>query len=700
MSVLPLNDRLTGPYVAIAGQTDFPADFPLIESGELAPGSSVLVIIRRQEAEHHLTVPDFAVSFVTDTGFTVVLPPCLAGDRVLIVGRQVQARLRKHTPNGAIRTATLEGDAVELAAKAQEAERDLKRALMAPYGEPGTSMPSVAARKDRLAGFNAEGDLVGTSRTLEEFDEGLRTVADKVDKTGVDVVPVPFRRRLHVHDVYLMDFVPQSEHDAILHRVSSVDQSAAAAAAIAEIRSRGGGRLILPPGNIRIDHLTADTDNLSVEGAGLRATRIDSWSTTADCMTVQPPPGQAEVFGFSINGLAFYRWGDSTGGAGLHLNRANSFVVGADVELLGGFKGLDLESCRVGKVQCHAQSDQHFPIRRDGSSLLNVRQAPGGVIPAEIWFEGNNLRGNSDNKRLDHAVLIEACDGIWFVGTHAGFCYSGGISLKPATTTTNLTAVNLVQPYLDQVTRAGLLVEAPHGYEGVFGAHKLDIAQIHDCNQAGVFYDCPNTDPVTLTIGQALKMNNHAVQVKSGGRMKIVVDRAYDINRSGQFGTGVLLEGGSGYEVHAGVRSVDPAVTPFAGVQIVGDVDHVTVGGDFDGCQNDILYASTGTDIRLTQRKTTASDARAVNAAGALDPGYGEDEITVATRHPSASGIGAIAGHAQKRVLTLTFAIVCDVYNVPANGLNLAGTFTGQPGATLVLMSRGGQWFEVSRSQT
>ncbi|WP_167493300.1 hypothetical protein [Brevundimonas vancanneytii] len=32
MAALPDNDRLAGPFVATAGQTDFPADFPLLKA--------------------------------------------------------------------------------------------------------------------------------------------------------------------------------------------------------------------------------------------------------------------------------------------------------------------------------------------------------------------------------------------------------------------------------------------------------------------------------------------------------------------------------------------------------------------------------------------------------------------------------------------------------------------------------------------
>lgn len=171
MAELPENDRITGPFIAVAGQTDFPADFPLIDAPGDAPGSCVVFVRERAGVTAELTLGAFSVPATTDGGFTLRLVAVAeAGDRCFIVGRQRQKRLRAHPAGGAIRTPTLEDDARELAARAQEARRDLDLAVVAPLGETGLTLPPVASRTKGVAWFNgaaiaalvlAAGEVVG-----------------------------------------------------------------------------------------------------------------------------------------------------------------------------------------------------------------------------------------------------------------------------------------------------------------------------------------------------------------------------------------------------------------------------------------------------------------------------------------------------------------------------------------------------------
>lgn len=96
----------------------------------------------------------------TSFGFTCRLPtPCLAGDRVLIFSLMAASRPRAHTPNGAVRTTTLEDDAREAQAQLQEHRRDLNRALTSPLGERGIVLPLASERAGRMLAFDAAGGL-------------------------------------------------------------------------------------------------------------------------------------------------------------------------------------------------------------------------------------------------------------------------------------------------------------------------------------------------------------------------------------------------------------------------------------------------------------------------------------------------------------------------------------------------------------
>lgn len=135
MAELPENDRITGPFLAEAGQTDFPADFPLIRADGLR------VWRRRGDVGVTLSGGDVSAMDIVAGGFTARLTePCAAGDQVWVYSQLPALRDRRHPPGGAVRTQTLEDDAVYLEAQAQEARRDLDAAIRV---EPGGTAPTA-----------------------------------------------------------------------------------------------------------------------------------------------------------------------------------------------------------------------------------------------------------------------------------------------------------------------------------------------------------------------------------------------------------------------------------------------------------------------------------------------------------------------------------------------------------------------------
>ena len=211
MATLPENDRLTGPFVAIAAQVAFDADWPLID----APGdpAGTCVVIRRERAgvitEHLLASGFFSITATSASAFTATLAVgATAGDRYWLIGRQKQKRLRAHPEGGSIRTPTLEDDARELAARAQEARRDLDRAVTAPFGEAGLELQAAADRAGGLAMFDGarivgvqgapgqfltqDADGVWTAASGTGTDAALR--ADLAAPAGTGAALVGYRR--------------------------------------------------------------------------------------------------------------------------------------------------------------------------------------------------------------------------------------------------------------------------------------------------------------------------------------------------------------------------------------------------------------------------------------------------------------------------------------------------------------------------
>ncbi|MGR6533135.1 hypothetical protein [Brevundimonas sp. RM1] len=167
MAALPENDRIAGPFTATAGQTDFPADFPLLKAEGLR------VRLQRAGGTVTLSPPSVTPVDVVQSGFNARLTEAAqGGDLVWVYSELPAARMREHTPNGVVRSATLEGDAEEAQAQLQEVRRDLRRAVMVEVGEAQVSPP----------------DVLEAARAIEKK-------ADKVFALDTETIPIPLARR-------------------------------------------------------------------------------------------------------------------------------------------------------------------------------------------------------------------------------------------------------------------------------------------------------------------------------------------------------------------------------------------------------------------------------------------------------------------------------------------------------------------------
>lgn len=170
MAALPENDRIAGPFIATAGQTDFPADFPLLDSVGLRAR------IVRETGSIDLEDPAIVAVASSDAGFTArMAAPCFVGDRVWIYSALPAARSRAHTPNGAVRTRTLEDDAEGMQAQLQELRRDLGRTVRVDIGQP---LPSP-------------GDIIDAA-------EATSRIRTKLEKASLAVMPEAAQEQVFV----------------------------------------------------------------------------------------------------------------------------------------------------------------------------------------------------------------------------------------------------------------------------------------------------------------------------------------------------------------------------------------------------------------------------------------------------------------------------------------------------------------------
>lgn len=179
MATLPVNDRLTGPFIATAGQTDFPADFPLLVIPGTDPEDGVVLrVVPVVGADVEVTGDGFDIVDVASGGFTVrLVTPSIGGERVWIIGRLAQARMRALASGGAVRTDVLEDDARESAAKQQEMARDISLTLRVA---PGETPPDAGALADLAEAAPAA--VAAAAEATAAAAEAVGATVNKLDK--------------------------------------------------------------------------------------------------------------------------------------------------------------------------------------------------------------------------------------------------------------------------------------------------------------------------------------------------------------------------------------------------------------------------------------------------------------------------------------------------------------------------------------
>ena len=306
--------------------------------------------------------------------------------------------------------------------------------------------------------------------------------------------------------------------------------------------------------------------------------------------------------GFSADHFTAVPANDTNSGALMMLQGCGGFFLGADLCLQGAFGQLDLVGAAGGIVMCYLASGYIWNSRRPGSYLCRIRKGSTGIVPAEIFFLGNNWRENTGSGYLDYSVLIQCCDGIWLVSPHYGITGQAGIAVIPEDNLSQITAINASQVYSDKTRVCILFEDRPGGaYAGQFGAHVIELAQAGAPSQDGALIDLATTgsvSPSSLHIKQAINVGRHAIYRKRGDHWKFDLDGVYNLA-----GDGLRIEGGGGHlssdRIEVRKTAGDPT-TPTAAVRISGTVSDIDITAVADiGTSGGVINTSTGTNIRI-----------------------------------------------------------------------------------------------------
>jgi hypothetical protein len=164
IATIPANDRRES-FVASAGQTVFPFDFPVYAAADL----QVLRVRSGTQAVLTLAVDYTVTGAGLQAGGSITLTaPALAADQITILSAQPASRLSAYSPAGDLRADALNADLNRLWIVQQQIADLLTRVLRLAPTDPAMNLdlPPAATRAGRFLGFDGTGApiaVVGTA---------------------------------------------------------------------------------------------------------------------------------------------------------------------------------------------------------------------------------------------------------------------------------------------------------------------------------------------------------------------------------------------------------------------------------------------------------------------------------------------------------------------------------------------------------
>lgn len=373
MAELPLNDRLSGPFVASAGQTDFPADFPVIKT------AAVRVERRRAGVTTVLGPPDVSAVALTDDGFTARLATgAQAGDIIHVYTDLPPERLRAHVQNGAVRTATLEGDAVDSAALVQELRRDVARAMTVRFGETPPVLPGAAERAGKVIRYDDDGNAVavfladaGPFAPVSPFAADFLLSPDSDDaRAAIGAVSVVFQRaaagsvQRQLLDK-INEIVSIRDFGGIDDGVTNND--AAFTAAIASLPPQGG-TIVFPVVQglgYGLTDVTIDKPvKVVLDGGYFNGARFLALNPTGDII-------KTTTFGVHFPSFRFAAKAGVTRISGAYLKVDAPYIQIDGGQVLGHYIGLDLSGATLSSVNnVNFRSPTPHSVAQDGGHVI------------------------------------------------------------------------------------------------------------------------------------------------------------------------------------------------------------------------------------------------------------------------------------------------------------------------------------------
>lgn len=481
-----------------------------------------------------------------------------------------------------------------------------------------------------------------------------------------------------------------------------VDSSAAVLSTIRAVETVTQGVVYFPTGNYRIsrNQIATTGSNLYLQGSGSGAVFINVIGTTGDAITFT---GGGRV---GIRDLTIQQFDQTqTAGALVRFTGCQQ-IEGLNLNLLDGFGALRLDGCLDAFfLNVFGEAGVSWSGYKAGSYSLKMTAL--GIQPcSNVRFSNCTFRGNTSNFFLSTSMLIDSLDGAMFSTCGFGFCRIG-ISMVPATTSINLTGLQLVNFSIDTVTDYFAYFDTPGSYTGVFGGHKFVGGYCYNSTTNGILWNAANVGPGALTMAD--------VSISTVARFGLWITRGRGLKFSGinftDVCTGVgafdciqVLSAAAGtiYDLDFTDLSFQQygAEVPAAVIELVpngGIIDRITVIGINNKGATNAVVSQSGIGTNVLVLGVVSNQSWDVASAAAIYPALGHDVFAVT----GTTGIGGIDARCayKNRAVTLTFTTSVTVTSSAGFLLKGATNLAAIAGDSLTMATADGiNWREIART--
>lgn len=487
---------------------------------------------------------------------------------------------------------------------------------------------------------------------------------------------------------------------------ASTDDTAAFNLAIAALNAGQIQSLHLPAGTYRIiSALTTITkDGVSIYGDGPRLSILSQRSNVDTLTFSNATPATTRINDIFLSnfGIDYGSVTAPTAGRALSLIRvARTYISNLDIRSV--FQGVEIQGgsdTHIANITISGAFS--WSAVASGSFLMRFAQHSGSLeIPSEWFITNFNIKGTGTyggtDTYLSNAIIIQACDGVFFDTGHLGFSFNSNLFISPqAVASASVQNLEFSNVYSDgnnsgSTSNSGVLLSG--STVPVVGHIKFDGCSFKNYKGNGLNFNQANLTDLRIVASEVVSNGSYGLVVTACQNI-IISDSNFSQNNGNNSSADCIALTGVVGGVINGNQLLSGAFTHLNGLNISSTCSDLVVSNNVAGTHTTDYGCSSTTRIQFSGNRKIGSDPTVVAVDGLVLP-LGYDVVTV-TGNTNFSNIGGTIVPGNK--VTLRFTGTPTTFDSAGN-IKLAGNFVATADSTLTIMGINSTTYtEVSRA--